>query len=109
MLIFAQHFPKRLMTKFDFNDEYRRSDEYRSLYSMIKTMNPSLPHSLVEIAIMMNQAEPALYKKAKRDKNQEKLLNPKINFEPYELGGGIEVSDTNISNNVIEQTCSASA
>ncbi len=66
MLIFAQHFPKRLMGKFDFNDEHRRSDEYRSLYSMIKTMNPSLPHSLVEIAIMMNQAEPALYKKASR-------------------------------------------
>ncbi len=72
-------------------------------------MNPSLPHALVEIAIMMNQEEPALYKKAKRDKHQEQLLTLKTNFEPYELGGVIEVHDSNISNDVIEQTCSASA
>ena len=43
--------------------EYRKSDEYKSLYATIVAIEPELPTVLVEQAIYMHLKDPFLYRK----------------------------------------------
>jgi hypothetical protein len=43
--------------------EYKRTDEYKQLYGMVKEHEPNLPDYLVDMAISLHRADPKLYKK----------------------------------------------
>jgi hypothetical protein len=46
-----------------FTEEYRRSDEYKTLSACVLAVAPTLPQILVEQAIFMHKKDPQLYKK----------------------------------------------
>ena len=43
--------------------EYKRTDEYKQLYAMIKEDKPDMPDYLIDMAIALHKADPKLYKK----------------------------------------------
>jgi hypothetical protein len=43
--------------------DFKRTDEYKQLYGMIKEDKPDLPDYLIDMAIALHRADPKLYKK----------------------------------------------
>ncbi len=87
------------MAPFKFDEKYRKTDEYKILYSQFKSINPTLPHYLVEVGIILHKANPLLYK----HHNNKKVPSD----EPFVIeGASITVEDSKIlSENSINETC----
>jgi hypothetical protein len=61
-----------------FTEEYRRSDEYKTLSACVLAVAPTLPQILVEQAIFMHKKDPQLYKKWRNiEKEYEKTVEKK--------------------------------
>jgi hypothetical protein len=72
------------MPKFNMNDEYRRSDEYKLMYSQIKSINPTLPHFLCEAVMIINNKQPLAYKHHRKTKGDTQSAST----ADYEIVGG---------------------
>lgn len=48
---------------FDLTLEYKKTDEYKALYAMIKEDKPEMPDYLVDMAIVLHKSDPKLYRK----------------------------------------------
>ena len=61
--------------------EYRKTDEYKSLYATIVAIEPELPTVLVEQAIYMHLKDPFLYKKMIKLEKEEARKQRKLQGE----------------------------
>ena len=61
--------------------EYRKTDEYKSLYAAVVAIEPDLPTVLVEQAIWMHKRDPFLYKKILKMEKEESRKQRKLQGE----------------------------
>ena len=87
---------------FKMNQEYRQSEEYKTLIKNIKTDCPWLPQSLCEYAIISHKTNPQAYKKDKNAKNimKEPAKQP-TNDGEIVVKDAIEIGE--LTNDIIEQ------
>jgi hypothetical protein len=82
---------------FNFDEEYRQSQEYKEWVAGIRRDYPSMPLYLIEQAIMAHKSDPQAYKKQKDAKEVfTKAPKQKVNQETKVVEGAITIEDAPI-------------
>lgn len=53
----------------DLTLEYKKTEEYKLLYQMVKEINPRMPDYLVDLVIFAHKTEPFYYRNDRKNKN----------------------------------------
>lgn len=55
--------------KVDLTLEYKKTEEYKLLYQMVKEINPRMPDYLVDLVIFAHKTDPLIYRNDKKNKH----------------------------------------
>lgn len=53
----------------DLTLEYKKTEEYKLLYQMVKEINPKMPDYLVDLVIYAHKTDPYCYRNDRKNKN----------------------------------------
>jgi hypothetical protein len=57
-------------------DEFRKTDEYKELYSLIKNEHPDMFTYLIEMAIAVHKKNPKMFKEYRKMPKEDKPADP---------------------------------